>query len=270
MGVNVIRAKSLHAEVVDEAIISYKLDLLLDLLIRSHTIDKPKCYTKTIPLQISKLDGFETTLERANFYFWVPVFAALLSDQLLCICSLNRSNLTRNPSLVLVACNADLPRHLLDSLCDVMHSMHRLYVLFVNHDLQILRDMWFGPLVQIKLSTSPPRQTSCAVKAHLSGLACHVLVINNGVTDVLGNFGFEQSVEFRAFLFIFEGSPKYDRLVHFYHACFQIRNELFKQVEIVFCHEHAKHCKRLWVDINFFLRLSFLNDLFIVNHARKS
>ena len=222
MSVDVIRSESLHAEVVDEAIVSNKFDLLLNLLVLSCTVDEPKGDTKTITLQLSKLDGFETTLERANFYFGVPILAALLSNQLLCICSLNGGNLTSNPSLVLVARDADLPWQLLYPLCDVVHSMHRLNVLFVNHHLQKLRDMWFGPLVQIKLSACPARQTSSAVDAHYSGLACLILVINNSVTDEFGNFCFEQSVKIRAFLFIFKVTLKHDGLVHLDQACFQI------------------------------------------------
>jgi hypothetical protein len=167
--VNVIRAESLHAEVVDKAIVLHKLNLILNLLVRSCATDKPKRYTETISLQISKLYGLETTLERANFNFGVPVLTSLLSNQLLCICSLNRSNLTRNPSFVLVASNVYLPWHLSDALCDVVYCVHRLNVFFVNYDLQILWNMRLSlPLSQIKLFSSSARQTSRAVDAHHS------------------------------------------------------------------------------------------------------
>ena len=52
---NVIRAESLHTKVVDETIVPHKLNLLLNLLVWNRAIDKPKRYTKTISLQITKL-----------------------------------------------------------------------------------------------------------------------------------------------------------------------------------------------------------------------
>ena len=169
MCVNVIRAESLHTKVVDETIVPHKLNLLLNLLVWNRAIDKPKRYTKTISLQITKLNRFETTLKRADFNFWVPVFTPLLSNQLLCICSLNGGYLTRNTSLVLVTSNVNLSWHLSYALGDVMYRMHRLNVFFINNYLKKLGDVRLSlSLSQIKLFSSSARQASRAVNTHHS------------------------------------------------------------------------------------------------------
>ena len=124
MRVDVVLTKSLHAEVVDKTILFYRFHVLTDLGIVDFRVDESKGDTEPVSLERTKLQRLEDALKAPNFDIWVPVFASLLANQLLCIHPVDRHFLSRNPSLVLVASDLELLRYLTKTLRNVVDCLH--------------------------------------------------------------------------------------------------------------------------------------------------
>lgn len=132
VSVDIVRPESLHPEIVDKSVFHASLDLSFDLAIGNLEGDKSERDAKPVALQAAELNRLETPLERTDFDLRVPVFAALLPNNLLGIGSLDRTALSGDATFVFVACDAELLGHFPDSLGDVVHCMHRLDVFLPN------------------------------------------------------------------------------------------------------------------------------------------
>lgn len=80
--------------------------------------------------------------------FVVPVFATLLSDQLLRVRTLNSDPLCRRASFVFVASNLELFWDFADAFRHVVNSLHRIYIRLVQRNSQIL---WLGLIARLSI-----------------------------------------------------------------------------------------------------------------------
>ena len=139
MGAYVVRAKALHAEIVNKAMFLHIVDIDFDLLLRYLIWNEPECNRESVALQRAKGKSFMDALKTANLDLGVPVFTSLLSNQLLGISSLDGDPLCGGSPFVFVAGNLELSGQFSDSLGDIMNGLHRVNVGLVQGNLQKLR-----------------------------------------------------------------------------------------------------------------------------------
>lgn len=139
MCADVVAAESLHAEVVDEAMCFQRHHICFDLLQSHFFWDKSQRNREPVTFESSKSERLPDALKAPAFDLGIPVLAALLPDELLCVGPQNCDKLRGGAALVLVARDLELAGKLADSLGYVVHRLHRVYIGLVQSYAQVLR-----------------------------------------------------------------------------------------------------------------------------------
>ena len=149
-------------------------------------------------------------LKTANLDLGVPVFASLLSDQLLCIRSLNRDPLCSGSSFVFITGNLELSGQFSDPLGDIMNCLHRVNVGLVQGNLQILGQSLIArlPLSHFHLSAGVVGQGWFQEELNLA-----TITFDDRVCLVKFDTFFKERVNLRTALFLGELFVKYEPCV---------------------------------------------------------
>lgn len=135
----IIRAKALHTKVIDKAVFLDIKHILTNFLIWNVMGDEAQRNWEPVSLECAKRKRLENALKASAADFLIPVLAALLSNELFGIGSMNGNPLSRRAALILIASNLELLGHLAYAFGDVVHCLHRVYVSLVDRNFQVLR-----------------------------------------------------------------------------------------------------------------------------------
>ena len=117
---DVVGTKTLHTEIVDEAIFHSVLNLGFDRVITNLIWDEPHSDREPISTQTPKSEWCVDALKGANLDFAVPIFGTLLADQVLSVASVDSHSLGGDAAFVLVTGDLELFGHLFHAFGDVV------------------------------------------------------------------------------------------------------------------------------------------------------
>ena len=135
---DVIGAEPLHTEVVDKAVVFDAEDICPDLSVANFMLDEAKRYREAITSQCTKAERLKDTLKAANTDFRVPVLAPLLSNDLLCIASMNGHPLRCCAAFVLITRDLELFREFSNAFGDVVDSLHCVNIGLEHGNFEVL------------------------------------------------------------------------------------------------------------------------------------
>ena len=135
---DVIGAEPLHTEVVDKTVVFNTENIRPDLSVADFMWNEAKSDREAITSQCTEAKWLENTLKATNTDFRVPVLAPLLSNELLCIASMNGHPLRCCATFVLIARDLELLREFSNALGDVVDGLHRVNIGLEHGNFEVL------------------------------------------------------------------------------------------------------------------------------------
>jgi len=206
MRANIIRAEPLHSKVVDKAVLHAHLHLLQDHFVADLSVDEAQSDGESVSAETAQSERLVNALKRAYLDFAVPVFGALLANQVFSIAAVDSQSLGRNAAFVLVACDLELFWHLLHPFGNIVHCDARFHVGLLHNHRQvvgIVLHIFLRSLILLTQFLPLPVLVAHARDQEQPDLADHLIgVVDDRVRLVFFDVRFEVAVNFGSLLFV--------------------------------------------------------------------